>query len=226
MIRLRPPALLGLVLGAVTVLGSGLARAEAATGSAPPAAPVSASDAAAPNPSVAGFSLLAVAGYGASTSDARGMKLSPYGATFGLDAGFTFGFGLRLGSYFSYSLGKAEQNHRDQLVRDGFDFTADTSSLNVGLAVGYDVPLYLLVLRYNLSFGVTSMRWDFGGVDASDVRYGDAKDPNVGFHFAPGLMLLWPQGRFQAGVGFDYLIQTSGTIPSGFLGKLLVGVKL
>lgn len=154
------------------------------------------------------------------------MKLSPYGATFGLDAGFTFRFGLRLGSYVNYSLGKAEQNHRDALLGRGFDFTADTSSLNLGLAVGYDVPLYMLVLRYNLSFGITSMHWDFGGVDPSDVRYGDAKAPNVGFHFAPGLALLWPHGAFEAGIGFDYLVQTSGTIPSGVLGKLLVGVKL
>jgi hypothetical protein len=222
--RLEPALLLGLALGIATVCHTAVARAEVSTSAGTPAVPPGA--AASAKPSVAGVSLLAVAGYGASTSEVRGMKLSPYGATFGLDAGFTFRFGLRLGSYVAYSLGKAEQNHRDQRLGRGFDFTADTSSLNLGLVVGYDVPVYLLVLRYDLSFGVTSMHWDFGGVDASDVRYGDAKAPNVGFHFAPGLALLWPHERLLAGVGFDYLVQTSGTIPSGFLGKVLIGVKL
>ena len=39
-------------------------------------------------------------------------------------------------------------------------------------------------------------------------------------------MLLVPFGKLEAGVGFDYFVQANGTIPDGFLGKVLVGVKL
>jgi hypothetical protein len=169
---------------------------------------------------------LATGGYGASTHEVRGMGLAPYGAIFGLDAGFTFPFGLRLGAYGGFSLGRTTDEHHDPIVRRAFEFEADTSSVNAGLALGWDVPVYRLVLRYGLGLGVTSMKWDFGGVDADDVRYGDAKNPNVGLHFVPGAALLWPHGHFIGGVGFDYLVHINGTIPSAFVGKALVGVKL
>lgn len=220
-VRIVPP---GLVAAALLVTGA--AHAQPSTESATVTPTTAAAAPRAEGPSLAGFSLLALAGYGASTSEVRGMDLAPYGTTFGFDAGFTFRFGLRLGAYMSYSLGKTVAQHRDPLIGRSIDYDADTSNLTAGLALGYDVPVYMLVLRYDLCFGATSMHWDFGQVDASDVRYGDAKDPNVGFHFAPGLAVLWPHGRFEAGLGFNYFVQANGTIPSGFLGKLLVGVKL
>jgi hypothetical protein len=92
--------------------------------------------------------------------------------------------------------------------------------------VGYDVPVYFLIVRYSLGLGATSMTWDFGDVDPARVRYGDVSNPNVGFHLSPGLALLWRPGLFETGIGFDYLVQTNGTIPNGFVGKVLVGVKL
>jgi hypothetical protein len=219
---------LRLALAAALLFRARVAHAESTAETAPPpSVPATvAPPAAPPRATVGGLSLLAMAGYGATTNAVRGLDLAPYGAAFGVDAGFTFRFGLRLGAYVNYSLGKSVVQHEDPLIRRSWEFDADTSSLNAGLSVGYDVPLYLLVLRYDLSFGVTSMQWDFGDVDPSDVRYGDAKNPNVGFHFAPGLALLWPHGPFEAGVGFNYFVQTNYTIPSGFLGKLLVGVKL
>jgi len=215
----------------VGLLGVSTAHAEpaAAPASTPPAAPAPSSTSApgASNaPKLAGLGVLLTGGYGASTSSVRGMTLAPYGATFGLDVGFTFRFGLRLGAYGSYSLGKTTNEHREPVIRQGFDFKADTSSVSGGLAIGWDVPVQCLVLRYGMSFGFTSMKWDFGGVDASDVRYGDAKNPNTGFQFAPGALLLWPAGKFEGGAGFDYIVQANGTIPSGFIGKLVAGVKL
>jgi len=48
----------------------------------------------------------------------------------------------------------------------------------------------------------------------------------VGFHFAPGAVVLWQHDKLVLGAGFDYLAQIHVTIPSGFLGKLLIGVKL
>ena len=52
------------------------------------------------------------------------------------------------------------------------------------------------------------------------------KSPTAGFFLAPGLTVLWPHGAFVGGVGFDYFVQMSGKIPLGFLGEVLVGVKL
>jgi hypothetical protein len=182
--------------------------------------------AAEPAPALGGLHLLLSGGYGVSTNDVRKLKLSPYGPSLGLNAGFTFRFGLHLGAYFDYSLGRDEKQTYDPVLGKPIEFTADTSSINGGLTLGYDVPLHGLLLRYSLALGVTSMKWDFGPVDASDLRYGDAKNPSVGLHFAPGALLLVPLGSLEAGVGFDYFVQANGTIPDGFLGKAVFGVKL
>jgi len=192
------------------------------------AAPASASAGVSPASvsALGGLYLLASAGYGASTQNVRRMDLAPYGLAFGLDAGFTFASGLHVGAYFDYSLGRSTAQQRDPLIGRAFDYDADTSALNAGLRVAYDVPLYALVLRYKLGIGITSMNWDFGDVEASDVLYGDVDHPNLGFHVAPGAALLWPLGTFVAGAGFDYLAQINGSIPSAFLGKLLIGVRL
>jgi hypothetical protein len=187
---------------------------------APPAASPPAQDL------IGGWHFLATAGFGDSTNRLRHLELAPYGPSFGLDAAYTFRFGLRLGAYFGYSLGRSITQERDPRIGRPFEFTADASSLNTGLLVGYDVPLHFLVLRYSLGLGLTSMHWDVASADARAVGYGDASNPNNSLHFSPGLALLWPHGLFECGVGFDYLIQSSGTVPSGFLGKLLVGVKL
>ena len=48
------------------------------------------------------------------------------------------------------------------------------------MRIAYDVPVYMLVLRYELGLGITSMSWDFGDVDASEVLYGDVSQPNAG----------------------------------------------
>jgi len=154
------------------------------------------------------------------------MDLAPYGASLGLDAGFTFAFGLHVGGYFDYSFGHTTAQQRDPLIGREFDYDADTSALSAGVRVAYDVPLYTLVLRYKLGLGVTSMSWDFGDVEASDVFYGDVSQPNVGVHVAPGAALLWPLGTLVVGAGFDYLAQVNPSIPSALLGQLLIGVKL
>jgi hypothetical protein len=156
----------------------------------------------------------------------RRLELEPYGVSFGLDTGYTFRGGLHLGAYFDYSLGASSTQHYDPLLGRAFDFTSKTSSLNTGIDIGWDVPVSVLVVRYALSFGVSSMKWDFGSTPVSKVRYGDASNPSVGFHFAPGLAVLYEQGLFEGGVGFDYFVQTNGLIPTGVIGKVLCGVKL
>lgn len=197
---------------------AGVAHAEPEGGTSPPAPSAEASP--------AGLHLLATAGVGASTNEIRDLELSPYGPSLGVDAGFTFGFGFRLGVYGGYSFGAGVTQMHDPLVGAPFEFTAETSSFNGGLSVGADVPLHALILRYSLGIGVTAMKWDFGGVHPGRVRYADVNNPSVGLHLAPGLAVLWPIGHFESGIGFDYVVQTNGVIPGGFLGKVMIGAKL
>ena len=171
-----------------------------------------------------GVELLASVGWGSSTSDVLRLELSPYGGSFGLDVGYVWPSGFRLGAYFGQSLGRSVFQHYDPVVGDELDLTADTSSFNAGLSLAYDVPLYSFVLRYALGLGGTAMTWDFDPRTPDVARYSES--PRVGFHVAPGAVLFWTRDWFEAGVGFRYLVQADGAIPSGFLGELLVGGKL
>ncbi|MEI9935790.1 MAG: hypothetical protein WDO69_01065 [Pseudomonadota bacterium] len=173
-----------------------------------------------------GFDLLATAGWGVSTGNVVQLELAPYGASFGIDVGYIWSSGFRLGGYFARSLGHSVLQHRDPRIGREYDFGADTSSLSGGLSLGWDVPLYFLALRYTLGFGVSSMRWDFQKISANSVKFGDGSSPSIGVHVAPGVALLWRYHWFEAGAGFEYFAQVKDTIPSGFVGKLLVGVKL
>lgn len=215
-------------LGFGLIMGKALA-AEPTPAAVPPPAPSSApqvAPAVGAEASLAGFSLLATGGFGASTTSVRQLELAPYGGNFGVDVGYTFRVGLHLSGYFQYALGRREHQNYHPLIGRDFEFTADTSSMSGGISFGWDVPLYALVLRYGLGFGITSMKWDFGSTRPVDVRFGGYESPTVGFHFAPSMALLYEHGLFEAGIGFEYFAQANGVIPSGFVGNLLCGVKL
>lgn len=175
--------------------------------------------------SLQGFDVLASAGWGASTATVGDLDLAPYGATFGGEVGYTFSVGLRLGAHFDYSLGHEVVEHRDPRIGRPFDFTGDASTINGGFSMGWDVPLYMLLLRYTLRLGVSSMSWDFGGNGRRPVEFAGLSNPVVGLHVAPGMAVLWPYRRFEAGLGFDYLAQSNYAIPSGFIGTVLIGVR-
>lgn len=177
-------------------------------------------------PSLKGFDALATIGWGTHTSTFVDLELAPYGATFGVDLGYSWRSGFRLGGYFFHSLGHTLPQHREPLVGRPVDFTAEASSVNGGLSLGWGVPLYCFALRYKLSLGVTSMRWRFHDVSSAVAGFGEDTSPTVGFHIAPGVALLWPYGKFEGGAGFEYLAQIKDTIPSGFIGTLFLGVKL
>jgi hypothetical protein len=140
--------------------------------------------------------------------------------------GYSWRSGFRLGGYFFHSLGGSLPNRREPRVGPAFDYTAEASSLNGGLSLGWGVPLYCFVLRYKLSLGVTAMHWAFHTATPAAVGFGDDSSPSLGFHLAPGVALLWPYGKFEGGAGFEYLAQIKDTIPSGFIGTLFVGVRL
>ncbi|HEX6272991.1 MAG TPA: hypothetical protein VFZ53_08125 [Polyangiaceae bacterium] len=175
----------------------------------------------------AGFEILAVGGWGESTADVRNLEMQPYGASAGLDLGYAFRSGFRLGANVGYGAGRTVHQRHDGFRDDDFDVDAESSSVNFALTLGYDVPLSVVLLRYSLGFGATFMRWDLGEAPAESVWSGvSASSPTSGAFIAPGVALLLPHGLLQCGVGFDYLVQANGAIPPAFLGKLLVGVKL
>ena len=169
--------------------------------------------------------LLANAGYGGNTQHAYRVELEPYGASFGVEPGLIWKNGARLGAYTTYSLGREVPQRYEPLVRRDFDLTTEASSLHAGLSFGYDLPLYFLVLRYSLGLGFTRLSWDFD-TRRPILGFWSAQGTAFGFHVAPGVALLWPTGLFECGLGFDYMVQSQDQLPSGALGRLLVGVKL
>ena len=178
-------------------------------------------------PSLAGFEILGSVGYGTATGNIRNLELEPYGVGFALDFGYVFRKGFRVGGNVGYGLGQSVEQRHDTALGQDFDFTSDASSLNVAVSLGYDVPLYVFTLRYALNLGASFMRWGLDGAPADSVLGSGAwKSPTAGFLLVPGVTLLWPHGAFECGVGFDYFVQTSGKIPPGLLGEVLVGVKL
>ena len=229
----RPSSLLRIAAAFVlTVALTVASRSALAEPGAPPSSPSAVGSkgpeaALARGSSLRGLDLLATVGWGATTANTRQLKLEPYGASFGFNVGYTWASGFRLGAYFDDSLGHAAPQHRDPRVGPEDDFIADTSSINAGLSMGWSVPAYALVLRYTLSIGVTAMRWEIPpSTAARSVSVGNGTSPTIGAHFAPGVALLWPIRWFETGIGYEYLAQAKSTIPSGFVVKLLIGVRL
>src|SRR4051812_28881519 len=103
-----------LVFALATTVGLRLAQAEPAGSAAAPVPPPAAESAAQPDPGEPappariGIEILLSGGWGASTGDVRKLTLSPYGGTLGLDVGYSWQSGVRLGGYVAYSLGRAE----------------------------------------------------------------------------------------------------------------------
>jgi hypothetical protein len=153
--------------------------------------------------------------------------MDPYAVGFGLETGYTWKSGPRLGVYCHYSLGRTESQVYTPRFGDPSDVENESSSLVAGLSLGYDLPLHFLVLRYTLGFGVSWMQWEFGKLPVLPVgEFTRDSGKELGFHVTPGLTLLWPIRVFEVGLGFDYVIQTADAIPPGILTKLMIGVEL
>jgi hypothetical protein len=144
----------------------------------------------------------------------------------GLDLGYRWSSGFRLGAHFGYGFGRSVTQRRTLLGGDEYDLTANASSFTGAVSFAYDVPLFFLMLRYSLDLGVISMWKDLGGIPLrSFFDEEDFDSPNWGFYAAPGAALIWHRGALEVGVGFDYLVQVNDAIPNGFVGKLITGVK-
>lgn len=173
----------------------------------------------------AGVEMLTTVGYGASTSNVRNLELAPYSLRLGLDVGYGWRSGFRVGAELAYGFGHSITQHRTSLTGTEYDLTADASSLSAAITVAYDVPLEFLILRYSLGVGMVAMHWDLSGAPASAFYDGEWESPTWGLFLAPGASLLWRRELLEVGVGFDYLVQTKDGIPTGLVGELLTGVK-
>ena len=178
-------------------------------------------------PEIKGFDILASVAYGAATSHSFGIDLEPYSATFGLESGYTWKRGPRLGVYCHYGLGGTRSQTYTPRFGAPVEIENESSVLVAGLSLGFDLPIHMLVLRYTLGLGVSWMKWDFGEAPVLPLgEFPRSSGTNIGFHVSPGLTLLWPIHIFEVGLGFDYVIQTEDAIPPGILSKLLIGVEL
>lgn len=174
-----------------------------------------------------GFTLEVSLGYGGSTERVLQVELEPYGAQLRLELGYRFRQRARIGAYVEYGFGRSISQRYAPVLRDPFEFTAEASSVSAGGTIGYDVRLYFLLLRYSLGMGFTRLGWDFRDVPPGGILgFSTNKGSQFSFHIAPSLALLWPVGRFEVGLGFDYLVQTANQVPAGVVGKLMVGVTL
>jgi opacity protein-like surface antigen len=211
----------------ILVLASGLGLAPAASAqTAPgPAAPGSAPPpASATPPSLAGFEALASVGYGTVT-ELEQLELQPYGPAFGLDVGYTWEIGVRVGVELSYGLGRETSQTYERRRREA-ELTSDGESFTGVVSIGYDLWLRFLILRYSLGLGATWVSWKLTNVQGSFAGYAAPEGSKASFVFAPGLTLLWPYEHFECGLGFDYFFQAEAQAPSGIVGQLLVGMKL
>ena len=182
----------------------------------------------APSRAQPGFSLLAAMGSGTNTDKVHRVHMEPYAMNVGIVTGYTFRNGVYLGAYGHYALGRSVTQQYDPRFGESYDYTADSTSLNAGAAVAYDLPLYMFVLRYTLNLGVTRFTWDF---DEAQDRIpagfgGKSEGTQLGFHLGPALGLLWTWRILQCGLVYEYLVQFQDRIPSGLVGNLLIGVKL
>jgi len=178
-------------------------------------------------PRPAPFELLASVAYGDATTAFRELRIEPYGPLFGAEFGYTWGFGLRLGAHVNYGLGRSVTQRYERGIGREITFTNEAQSLSSSASLGYDLPLYFLILRYSINWGITWMRRDFGALPYESLGgYSPTRGTAAGFQLAPRVALLWPVGRFECGLGLHYVVQFSDGIPSGLLGELLLGTRL
>jgi hypothetical protein len=149
---------------------------------------VEARDALAESPrKVEGFELLGSLGYAITVRDwsFNDKKIDPFGVLVGLDFGYTFPFGLRLGSDAVYGFGRTIESTDWR----GEVSTTDSSSFAWSASVGYDLML-------SSSFRLR------GAADAGllVLFYESEDEAGVGMNLGPKLALIWQSRAFELGL--------------------------
>lgn len=154
---------------------------------------------------VDGFELLGSLGY---TIAARGWsvndkKADPFGVLVGADFGYTFPFGLRLGTDATYGFGRTIESTNWQ----GEVSTTHLSSFVWGASVGYDLML-------SSSFRLRGAA-DVGLLVFFDY---DVDDAGVGMYVGPKVALLWQSRTFELGIQSRWLMLYPGALQVGLMG--------
>jgi hypothetical protein len=148
------------------------------------------------------FELFGTLGYGVAVGlwAAGERELDPYGVTPGLDFGYTWPFGLRIGTDASYGFGRSLES----TSRTGNVITTHASSFTWGASFGYDFLLSSFTLR--------------GAIDGGLVVYFDEGDAAPWFYVGPKVALIWQYRAFEFGLQTKYLWAVPSAIQVGLMG--------
>ena len=150
---------------------------------------------------VEGFELLGTLGYGIAFRNLywSNKEFDPYGVTVGGDFGYTWPFGLRLGTDAGYAFG-----HRIEQPRlNGEVVTTHASSLTWGGSIGYDLLLSSFRLRAAADVGLLL------GLGEGSVA------PWI--YFGPKIALGWQYRGVELGLQSRWMAWT-GAIQVGLMG--------
>ena len=166
---------------------------------------VGARDARAESPrKVEGFELVGSLGYTIASRDwtLNDQKIDPFGVLVGLDFGYTFPFGLRLGTDAVYGIGRTIESTNWK----GEVSTTHSSSFTWGASVGYDL---MLPSSFRLR----------GAADAGLLVYFYYKgDAGVGVYVGPKVALIWQYRAFELGLQGRWLMLYPGALQVGLMG--------
>ena len=160
---------------------------------------------------VDGFEVVGTLGYGVAVGDLTwgAREFAPYGVTMGLDVGYTFPFGLRIGTDASYGFGR----RIEETLSTGEVVATSASSFNWGGSVGYDLLLSSFRLRIAADAGVVLYYVEGGVVEASAA-------PGGAYYIGPKVALIWQYRAFELGLQSKYWVTTTGagSVQAGLMG--------
>lgn len=164
---------------------------------------------------VNGFDVVGNVGYGTATDNytAAGLKGDPFGFMLGVDTGYTFRSGLRLGLFYTHGFGRNAEGKRTDSGGIEYPVYTHHRSDMMGATVGYDWLLDPIRLRASLDAGLSLF-----------IRTTDSGDLPTGLTLlaAPGFAALWQLGRLELGAGLKCYFQSGGP---GFSGSLMAGTR-
>ena len=152
---------------------------------------------------VEGFELLGTLGYGVAVGlwASGDRKYDPYGLTPGVDFGYTWPFGLRIGTDASYGLGRRIENSN----RQGEVYTTHATCFMWGASVGYDESLSSAFRLRGAIDGGLAVQFDQGS--AAPL-----------FYVGPKGALIWQHRAFEFGLQAKYLWSAPSTFQVGLMG--------
>ncbi len=174
------------------------------------------------------FSLVATATYAAALGDVWGLKLEPYQFGVGMRAAYTLPIGVWFGLYGEVFQGSTvQQTYHPPFTLIRQDVNAESRAAVFGASVGYDQQVGPVVLRYLAGLGATILAWDFGAIPYDTFAgFSPMNGSLVGMHFDMGAGVVLPLGPLELGLEAFYRMETSGQIPGGAGGRLVLGGRL